>query len=161
MSEATPTTTETTEVPADPAPKAKKTKTPAKTLTALTKNLKAVGSKKKKKTPGKPPTSASGLSIGDRKVSVIKSLQKLGATKSGTAASIDRIAEKSGLDRRTVYGTVNGLTGKAGSDPRCLTTTGHVKVVLHEGVGLAAYLTATGQKADFSTPPFVSGRIGG
>ena len=110
---------------------------------------------KKAKAAAKPSSNGHARTeVQESRVGFVKSLRKLGATKAGSARSITYLVEKLKMDRRQVYGLVNGLAGKAGSSPTCLVATGHVKVTESEEEGLSVYLTAKGQSSDFSESPF-------
>ena len=97
----------------------------------------------------KPDRHMGASPAGDRRVALVKRLRQVGATGPGSSRPLGDLAEKLGLTRFDVYGLVNGTSGEAGSNPRCLVATGHVKTCVQEGVrGACVYLTAKGQKGD-------------
>ncbi len=89
-----------------------------------------------------------------RRVELVKTLRKSGATSATAAKDLATLAERLKVERLDVYHLVNGASGKAGSSPTCLIATGHVKITAHENLGLCVYLTKEGSSTDFSESPF-------
>ena len=114
----------------------------------------------KKNTPAKESADrgdrsmAVDVSPGDRRIALVKKMRQLGATNASGAKTAKQLSEKVGYTQFDVYGLVSGTSGKAGSSPRCLIATGHVKPAAVEGEGIGYYLTAKGVKTDFSELPF-------
>lgn len=137
--------------------------------TMIIKKVKKVASKKADPKPApkkkekvekteKAPVDRSMADVppGERKKALVKLLRKLSATTAVNARPIGELAEKLGYSRFDTYSLVSGGTGKAGSNPRCLLATKHVKTAVLEGSGICVYLTASGVKTDFTDLPFVA-----
>lgn len=97
---------------------------------------------------------ATKKTLGERKIDLIKCLRKFKAVGSSSARPLSVLAEKTGYDRREVYGMINGLSGKAGSSPTCLSATKHVAISDLPEKELSVYLTPSGRSTTFKDMPF-------
>lgn len=132
-----------------------------KTVKTATKTIKTPKTKKPADTKVKAVADrgdrsmASDVTPGERKKLLIKVLRQKKATSAPTALPLSDLCEKLGYTQFDVYGLISGTSGKAGSNPRCLLATGHVKVAVVDEKGRGIYLTAKGNKTDFTEVPFV------
>jgi len=129
---------------------------------AATKNTSKKTSKKApaKNTPAaKPSKKMAGVPTTERRANLVKTLRKRRATSARAAVSLETLVGDLGYTRFDVYGLIAGTSGKAGSNPNCLLSTGHVKTAVNEEVrGLSVYLTDKGKKTKFKDRPFVVGK---
>ena len=97
--------------------------------------------------------SMANIPAADRRTALLKVLRQAGAIKASTALPIGEAAERLKYTKFDVYGLVCGTSGKAGSAPRCLARTGHVKVTKSDEGGLAIYLSSKGRSEGVKKTP--------
>jgi hypothetical protein len=122
----------------------------------MKKAAKKPATKTKKAAAEKPDRSMNETPASGRKIALVKLMKKVGAFSQTTSRTVEFLAEKLGYTKFDVYGLLSGTSGKAGSSPNCLLAHGIARVgdFPDGGRGKSYFLTAKGQKADFSVPPF-------